>query len=99
MWVVATLLGSGDAPRSATDEVWWEDHGAPDAPVVLWCHGGPAAGLDAATTPALVADIGGVRERLGVEAWVVTGPSWGTTLALVHAQAHPERVLASRSPP
>jgi len=32
------------------------------------------------------------RELLGIDAWVVAGQSWGTTLALAYAQAHPERV-------
>jgi proline iminopeptidase len=44
------------------------------------------------TTQALIADIEALREHLGVEGWLVTGMSWGTTLALAYAQAHPERV-------
>lgn len=53
-----------------------------------------AADLDANTTPALVADLEAVRQHLGVESWVVGGQSWGSTLALAYAQAHPERVRA-----
>ena len=30
--------------------------------------------------------------HLGVERWLLFGGSWGSTLALVYAQAHPERV-------
>jgi proline iminopeptidase len=48
--------------------------------------------LDANTTTAQVADIEALREHLGIERWMVTGASWGTTLALAYAQAHPERV-------
>ena len=33
------------------------------------------------------------REELGIERWVVFGGSWGSTLALAYAEAHPERVL------
>jgi proline iminopeptidase len=44
------------------------------------------------TTQALIRDIEALREHLGVERWLVTGLSWGTTLALAYAQAHPERV-------
>jgi proline iminopeptidase len=44
------------------------------------------------TTQALIADIEAVRTALGVEAWLVAGGSWGTTLALAYAQAHPSRV-------
>ena len=45
------------------------------------------------TTPALVADMERLREHLGVAAWILNGVSWGSTLALAYAQAHPERVL------
>jgi proline iminopeptidase len=44
------------------------------------------------TTQSLIADIETVREHLGIERWLVTGGSWGSTLALAYAQAHPERV-------
>ncbi|UJR81290.1 prolyl aminopeptidase [Sandaracinus amylolyticus] len=44
------------------------------------------------TTDALIADIEALREHLGIDAWLVHGVSWGTTLGLAYAQAHPERV-------
>jgi proline iminopeptidase len=44
------------------------------------------------TTQTLIDDIEAVRRSLGVERWLVAGASWGTTLALAYAQAHPERV-------
>jgi proline iminopeptidase len=44
------------------------------------------------TTQVLIADIEALREHLGVEKWLVTGLSWGSTLALAYAQAHPDRV-------
>jgi proline iminopeptidase len=53
----------------------------------------PRHDLDANTTPRLVADIEALREHHGIEAWVVNGVSWGSTLALAYAQAHPDRVL------
>ncbi|MGO1974195.1 MAG: prolyl aminopeptidase [Propionibacteriaceae bacterium] len=46
------------------------------------------------TTPHLIADIEAVREHLGVDRWVLDGVSWGSTLALAYAQAHPDRVAA-----
>ncbi len=52
----------------------------------------PAADLSTNTTAALVADIEALREHLHVDKWLVTGISWGTTLALAYAQSHPERV-------
>lgn len=44
------------------------------------------------TTQTLIADIEAVRIHLGIERWLVSGVSWGTTLALAYAQAHPARV-------
>ena len=50
--------------------------------------------LEANTTQHLIADIETLRAHLGVEAWVLFGGSWGSTLALAYAQAHPTRVRA-----
>ncbi|MGC3993990.1 MAG: prolyl aminopeptidase [Propionicimonas sp.] len=53
----------------------------------------PAHDLAANTTPQLVADIEALRVHLGIDAWLVNGVSWGSTLAIAYAQAHPDRVL------
>jgi proline iminopeptidase len=45
------------------------------------------------TTAHLVADLETLRTHLGVGRWLVFGGSWGSTLALAYAEAHPERVL------
>ena len=52
----------------------------------------PHADLTDNSTWHLVADIEKLREVLGVERWQVFGGSWGSTLALAYAQAHPQRV-------
>jgi proline iminopeptidase len=52
----------------------------------------PDYDLGSNTTQALLADIEQLREHLGIERWLLTGVSWGTTLALAYAQAYPERV-------
>src|SRR5690606_15534641 len=52
----------------------------------------PAGSLDANTTWHLVADIERLRHRLGIERWLVFGGSWGSTLALAYAEAHPRAV-------
>ncbi len=44
------------------------------------------------TLPHLIADMEKIREQFGFERWMVVGGSWGATLALAYAQAHPERV-------
>lgn len=54
----------------------------------------PSTSLETNTTAHLVADLERLREHLGVDRWVVMGGSWGSTLALAYAQAHPERVRA-----
>ncbi|MFC0240087.1 prolyl aminopeptidase [Rhodopseudomonas telluris] len=52
----------------------------------------PKGGRDANTLPHLVADMETIRTTLGIERWLVVGGSWGATLALAYAQAHPQRV-------
>ncbi len=52
----------------------------------------PHASVEANTTWHLVRDIECIRETFGIGKWIVFGGSWGATLALVYAQAHPERV-------
>ncbi|MGH6931230.1 MAG: prolyl aminopeptidase [Dongiaceae bacterium] len=43
------------------------------------------------TTPHLIADIEGLRVHLGIERWLVFGGSWGSTLGIAYAEAHPGR--------
>ncbi len=50
----------------------------------------PHASVEANTTWHLVADIERIRETLGIDQWIIFGGSWGATLALIYAQAHPE---------
>lgn len=45
------------------------------------------------TTPHLIADLEALRVHLGVERWLVFGGSWGSTLAIAYAEAHPQRCL------
>jgi proline iminopeptidase len=52
-----------------------------------------SASLDHHTTAHLIGDIERLREHLGIDAWLVNGVSWGSTLSLAYAQRHPARVL------
>lgn len=52
----------------------------------------PHACLEHNTTWDLVADMERLRGLLGIEAWLLFGGSWGSTLALAYAQTHPECV-------
>src|SRR5690554_5574683 len=53
----------------------------------------PYVSLENNTTAHLVADLEALRLHLKIDKWVLFGGSWGSTLALAYAQAHPERVL------
>jgi proline iminopeptidase len=114
-------------------EIYWHEYGNPAGLPVLYVHGGPGGGTEAAdarffnparyrvilfdqrgcgrsrpdvatdpvaaltgnTTTDLIADIERLRERVIGEASVfVFGGSWGSTLSLAYAIAHPERVRA-----
>lgn len=84
--------GGGSLPhhRRFYDPAFWR--------IVLYDQRGagrstPPAELTDNTTPHLVDDIERLRRHLGVDKWLLFGGSWGSTLALLYAQAHPDRVL------
>ena len=52
----------------------------------------PRGGVRSNTTQLLLQDIEAIRKHIGVEHWMLFGGSWGSTLALLYAQAHPSRV-------
>jgi proline iminopeptidase len=52
----------------------------------------PKGGREHNTTAHLIADLEAIRTKFGFERWMVVGGSWGATLALAYAEAHPERV-------
>ena len=54
----------------------------------------PQGSLRCNDTDSLVGDIERLRAHLGIESWILFGGSWGSTLGLAYAQAHPERVIA-----
>ncbi|HEX3464669.1 MAG TPA: prolyl aminopeptidase [Candidatus Elarobacter sp.] len=56
--------------------------------------GEPDADLRTNTTQHLIGDIERLRQLLGIDNWTMLGISWGTTLALAYAEAHPQRVRA-----
>lgn len=55
-------------------------------------HIADGADLAVNTTPHLIADMERLRTHLGIDRWQVFGGSWGSTLGLAYAQAHPDRV-------
>ncbi len=53
----------------------------------------PQGEIKANTTPDLVSDMERLRKQLDISKWFVAGGSWGSTLALAYAEAHPDMVL------
>lgn len=81
--------GAGAVHRRFFDPGFWR--------VVIFDQRGagrsrPLGSLDANTTSDLVGDIEALRQHLGLDRWLLFGGSWGSTLALAYAQAHPDRV-------
>ena len=56
-------------------------------------HSTPHAELEGNNTQALVADMEIIREQLDINRWVLFGGSWGSTLSLVYAETHNDRVM------
>lgn len=54
--------------------------------------GDPATDMSVNTTRHLLSDLESLREHLGIERWLLTGASWGSTLLLAYAERYPERV-------
>jgi proline iminopeptidase len=54
----------------------------------------PANHTEKNTTDYLIRDIESIREFVQAKSMIVSGGSWGSTLALLYAQAHPARVDA-----
>ena len=52
----------------------------------------PKGRREANTLAHLIADMESIREKFGITRWMIVGGSWGATLALAYAQAHPHRV-------
>jgi proline iminopeptidase len=52
----------------------------------------PFAETQQNNTQALIEDFEKIREQLSLKQWMVFGGSWGSTLALAYAQAHPHAV-------
>ncbi|ENO87580.1 alpha/beta fold hydrolase [Thauera linaloolentis] len=55
----------------------------------------PRGALAANTTPDLVADIERLRRHLGIARWLVSGGSWGSTLALAYCAHHRQACLGA----
>lgn len=52
----------------------------------------PDTDMSSNTTNHLLADMEQLREHLGIECWLLSGASWGSTLLLAYAERYPHRV-------
>lgn len=83
--------GGGHSPQ-------WQRYFNPDFyRIVLFDQRGcgeslPTSNLEGNTIENLVSDIEKIRTHLGIETWSVGGGSWGSSLAMLYAEKHPERV-------
>ncbi len=53
----------------------------------------PHANLQNNDTDSIVSDMEKIREKLGIDKWLILGGSWGSTLALSYALQHPDRTV------
>ncbi len=53
----------------------------------------PFAELKNNSTQYLIDDMENIRKQLDIDKWLLFGGSWGSTLTLLYAQQHPEKVL------
>lgn len=54
----------------------------------------PRGGIEHNRTDDLIGDLRRVRQHLGIAGWLVSGGSWGATLAVAYAAAEPEAIDA-----
>ena len=67
--------------------------------IILWDQRGtgqskPLNHTERNTSKLLIRDMEKIRKYVGVNKWVVAGGSWGSSLAMMYAQEHPDRVRA-----
>ncbi|KAI9624422.1 hypothetical protein KEM48_009005 [Puccinia striiformis f. sp. tritici PST-130] len=91
---------------SELHSLYLEQSGTPEGKPIVFIHGvlvvvvhlkidrevDSAFCLEENTTWDLVEDIEKIRVHLKIDKWVVFGGSWGSTLSLAYAQAHPDKV-------
>jgi proline iminopeptidase len=94
--IPVVYVHGGPGGGATPDKRQWYD---PDAyRIILFDQRGayrstPLGEVNRNTTQLLVDDMETLRKMLGVEKWLVTGGSWGTTLSLAYGQAYPNSCL------
>lgn len=94
--IPVVYVHGGPGGGSSPDKRCWYD---PDAyRIILFDQRGayrsqPVGEVRENTTQRLVDDMEVLRRMLGIDKWLVTGGSWGTTLSLAYGQTHPDACL------
>lgn len=94
--IPVVYVHGGPGGGSSPDKRQWYD---PEAyRIILFDQRGayratPLAEVQANTTQLLVEDMEALRKMLGIDKWLVTGGSWGTTLSLAYGQTYPDSCL------
>jgi proline iminopeptidase len=94
--IPAVYVHGGPGGGSSPDKRQWFD---PDSyRIILFDQRGafrstPLAEVRGNTTQLLVEDMETLRKMLGIDKWLVTGGSWGTTLSLAYGQTYPDSCL------
>lgn len=57
----------------------------------------PSGELRDNTLPHTIADMEALREHLGIDRWIVSGASWGSTVVIAYAESHPERCIGVKA--
>jgi len=84
------LLDVGDG-----QSIYWETSGNPDGKPAVFLQGGPGGATQPDHRRLFVPAkyrLELLRQDLSIERWLVSGASWGNTLALAYAETHPGRV-------
>jgi proline iminopeptidase len=94
--IPVVYVHGGPGGGSSPDKRQWYD---PDAyRIILFDQRGsfrsqPLGEVERNTTQLLVEDMEALRKMLGIDKWLVTGGSWGTTLSLSYGQTYPDACL------
>jgi proline iminopeptidase len=94
--IPVVYVHGGPGGGSSPDKRQWYD---PDSyRIILFDQRGaframPLGEVEGNTTQLLVQDMEALRQMLGIDKWLVTGGSWGTTLSLAYGQTYPDACL------
>jgi proline iminopeptidase len=84
---IEPVRAEGHLERDGGHAIFWQDASAEANMPVIVIHGGPGS------LQATLGDIEALREHFRIDKWMVSGSSWGSTVAIAYAEAFPNRCL------